>query len=55
MFFFICIFGKSIDPEKKQLFQKASYDLPVMPEKTLETLDYLEKNFVLDTDEKEKT
>lgn len=54
MFFFICIFGKAIDPEKKQLFQKAGYDLPLMPDKTLETLDYIEKNFVLDTDEKEK-
>lgn len=54
MFFFLSIFGKPIDPEKKQLLQKAGYDLVLTPDKTLETLDYLEKNFVLDTDEKEK-
>jgi len=55
MIFFTFIFGKPIDPEKKQLFQKATYDLTLKPDKTLETLDYLEKNFALDTDEKEKT
>lgn len=54
LLFFVCIFGKAIDPEKRQLFQKAGYDLTLTPDKTLETLDYLEKNFALDSDEKEK-
>lgn len=54
LLFFVCIFGKVIDPEKKQLFQKAGYDLTITPDKTLETLDYLEKNFNLDSDEKDK-
>lgn len=48
------IFGKTVDPEKKQLFQKANYEIILHPDKSLEVLDYIEKNFSLDNDEKEK-
>ena len=57
LFFAFCInlgFGKSVDPEKKQLFQKAGYEMVVTPDKAAEVLDYLEKNFKLDSEEKEK-
>jgi len=54
IFFFANICGKTIDPEKRQLLHKAAYDLVLMPDNTMETLDYLEKNFTLDSDEKSK-
>ncbi|PZU91354.1 MAG: hypothetical protein DI529_00760 [Chryseobacterium sp.] len=54
IFFFSLVFGKTVDPEKKQLFQKAVYEMTLTPEKAVEVLDYLEKNFKLDSEEKDK-
>ncbi len=48
------MFGKTVDPEVKQLFLKAGYDLVLKPEKSAEVLDYLEKNFSLEGDDKDK-
>lgn len=52
--FFSLVSGKTADPEKKQLFQKAVYEMTLTPDKASEVLDYLEKNFELDSEEKEK-
>lgn len=46
--------GKTVDPEIKQLFQKAGYEMTMHPDKAAEVLDYLEKNFKLDHDDKQK-
>ena len=37
-----------------QLFQKAGYELTLSPDKSMEILLYLEKNFSLDKDEKNR-
>lgn len=57
LFILLCnvlLFGKSADPEVRQLFQKANYDLVLRPDKSAEVLDYLEKNFKLERDDREK-
>jgi hypothetical protein len=41
--FFTAASGKPIDLEKKQLLQKAGYEITLMPDKATESLDYLEK------------
>jgi len=48
------VFSKTVDPEKKQLFQKAGYEMVLTPDKASEVLDYLEKNFKVDHEEQEK-
>jgi len=53
--FFTAASGKPIDLEKKQLLQKAGYEITLMPDKATESLDYLEKNFILTDDEREKS
>ncbi|MDP9955453.1 AraC-like DNA-binding protein [Epilithonimonas hungarica] len=53
-FCILFVFGKPIDQEKKQLFQKAGFEMTLAPEKASEVLDYLEKNFTLNSEEQQK-
>lgn len=48
------VLGINNNPEVTQLFQKAGYELTLSPDKSMEILLYLEKNFSLDKDEKNR-
>ncbi|KAA0128089.1 AraC family transcriptional regulator [Chryseobacterium sp. SN22] len=39
------------NPEKNELFRKAGSEIVMSPERTMEVLDYIEKNFTLDNEE----
>lgn len=51
---FISAFGKSNNPEVNQLFQKAGYELTISPDQAMEVITYIEKNFPLDQDDKNR-
>jgi AraC-like DNA-binding protein len=46
-------FGKSTDPEKNELLKKATYEMIFSPDKSYEVLEFIEKNFSLDSRENE--
>ena len=46
--------SKTVDPEVTQLFRKASYEMIMTPDKSMDVIDFLQKNFPLNDEEKEK-
>lgn len=42
------------NPEKNQLFRKAAHEIVLSPERSMEVLDYIEKNFQLDDKESDR-
>lgn len=54
LFMFAAASGKATDPEVKQLLQKAGYEMILSPDQSMEVTDYIEKNFSLQREEKDK-
>lgn len=50
----VLVFAGTGNPEKNQLFKKAGSEIVLSPERSVEVLDYIEKNFPLDKEEEKR-